>query len=198
MEEKLLLVEKELAALNANQSEVAATQDENRVIIQEQSVIYDEIFHLLHDSDQLLLANHEHNIDFDNISSLLTIIHASVKNYSSAWFAFRWNNLISIPVSLERHLLMSLIPMESLLAIMDSVSNWQSKAGDRLLVTIQASDLMCFMILAGLLTLLRYQKDSYWFLTYRLLHSKLSLHFLEQNLIRCFFKTTLRRLLHVK
>ena len=41
------------------------------------------------------------------------------------------------------------------------------------------------MILACSLMLLRYQKDSCWPLTYRLLHSKLFLHFLKQNLYLC-------------
>ena len=49
------------------------------------------------------------------------MIHASVKSYRSALFAFRMNILNSIPILLEGHLPMSLIPMESLLAIMDSV-----------------------------------------------------------------------------
>ena len=56
------------------------------------------------------------------------MIHASVKSYCSALFVFRMNILNSIiPVLLEGHLPMSLIPTESLLAIIDSVSIRQSK-----------------------------------------------------------------------
>ena len=67
------------------------------------------------------------------VSSFLAMIHASVKSYRSALFAFRMNILNSvIPVLLEGHLPMSLIPMETFLAIMDSVSLRQSKADDRL------------------------------------------------------------------
>ena len=56
------------------------------------------------------------------------MIHASVKSYRSALFVFRMNILNSIiPNLLEGHLPMSLIQMESLLAIMDSVSIRQSK-----------------------------------------------------------------------
>ena len=50
------------------------------------------------------------------------MIHASVKSCRSALFAFRMNILNSIPVLLKGNLPMSFIPMESLLAIMDSVS----------------------------------------------------------------------------
>ena len=72
------------------------------------------------------------------------MIHASVKNYRSALSAFRMNILNSIPVLLKGHLPMSLIPMESLLAIMDSVSLRQSKAEDRLTLAIPASDLLSY------------------------------------------------------
>ena len=50
---------------------------------------------------------------------------------------------------------MSLIPMESLLAIMDSVSLRQSKAEDRLTLAIPASDLLSYYdsrLLAGAIT----------------------------------------------
>ena len=43
-DEKFFLVEKELAALNAIQSEMAATQDQNWANIQEQLAVYEEIF----------------------------------------------------------------------------------------------------------------------------------------------------------
>ena len=52
------------------------------------------------------------------------------------------NNLNSIPVLLKGHLPMSLIPMESFLAIMVSVSLRQSKAKDHLTLAIPASDLL--------------------------------------------------------
>ena len=66
------------------------------------------------------------------------------------------NILNSIPVLLKGHLPMSLIPMESLLAIMDCVSLRQSKAEDRLTLAIPASDLFSYY---DSRLLLRYQKD---------------------------------------
>ena len=143
-DEKFFLVENELAALNAIQSEMAATQDKNWVIIQEQLAVYEQNFHILRDCDQLLFANQQLNFLFDTVSSSLSMIHASVKSYRSGLFAFRMNILNSILVLLKGHLPMSLIPMESLLAIMDSVSLRQSKAEDRLTLAIPASDLLSY------------------------------------------------------
>ena len=45
-DEKLFLVENELAALNAIQSEMAAIQDKNWVIIQEQLAVYEQFFYI--------------------------------------------------------------------------------------------------------------------------------------------------------
>ena len=101
---------------------MAATQDKNWVIIQEQLAVYEQNFHILRDCDQRLFANQQLNFIFDTISSLLSMIHASVKSYRSALFVFRMSILNSIPVLLKGHLPMSLIPMESVLVIMDSVS----------------------------------------------------------------------------
>ena len=143
-DEKIFLVENELATLNAIQSEMAATQDKNWVIIQEQLALYEQNCHISFDCDQLLFANQQLNFNFDTVSSLLSMIHASVKSYRSALFAFRMNILNSIPVLFKGHLPMSLIPMESLLAIMDSVSLRQSKTEDRLTLAIPASDLLSY------------------------------------------------------
>ena len=143
-DEKFFLVENELAALNAIQSEMAATQDKNWVIIQEQLAVYEQNFHVLRNCDQLLFANQQLNFTYDTVSSLLSMIHASVKSYRSALFAFRMNILNSIPVLLKRHLPMSLIAMESLLAITDIVSLRQSKAEDRLTLAVPASDLLTY------------------------------------------------------
>ena len=143
-DEKFFLVENELAALNAIQSEMTATLDKTSVIIQEQLAVYEQNFHILRDCDQLLLVNWQLDFNFDTVSSLLSMIHASVKSYRFALFAFRMNILYSIPGLLKEHLPMSLVPMESLQGIMDSVSLRQSKAEDRLTLAIPASDLLSY------------------------------------------------------
>ena len=143
-DEKFFLVETEIAALNAIQSDMAATQDKNWVIIQEQLAVYEQKFHILRDCDKRLFANQQLIFNFDTVSSLLSMIHASVRGYRSALFAFGMNILYSIPVLLIGHWPMSPITMESLLAIMHSVSLRQSKAEDRLTLAIPASDLLSY------------------------------------------------------
>ena len=66
---KNFLVENELGALNAIQSEMAATQDKNWVIIQEQLAVHEQNSHILRDCDQLLFANQQLNFNFDTVSS---------------------------------------------------------------------------------------------------------------------------------
>ena len=100
--------------------------------------------HFLRDCDQLLSANQQLNFNFDTVSSLLSMIRASVKNYSSVLLAFRMNIFNLIPVLPKGHLPTSFVPMETLLAITDSVSLRQSKAESRLTLAIPASDLLSF------------------------------------------------------
>ena len=97
-DEKFFLVENNLAALNAIQSEMASTQDKNYVIIQEQLAVYEQNFHILRDSDQFFFANQQLDSNYDTVSSLLSMIHASVKSYCSALSVFRMKILYSIPV----------------------------------------------------------------------------------------------------
>ena len=123
---------------------MATTQDKNWVIIQEQLAVYEQNFHILRECDQLLFANQQLNYIFDTVSSLLSMIPASVKSYRSAVLAFRMTILNSIPVLLKGPLPVSLIPLELLLATMDSVSLRQSKAKDSLTLAIPASDLLSY------------------------------------------------------
>ena len=130
-------MENELAALQAIQAEMSRTQNTNWAITQEQFDIYADNFNILRDCDQLLFANQQLNFNFDTISSLLAMIHASVKS-------FRMNLLNSIPVLLQGHFPMSLNPMESLLVILDHVAFQQAKAADRLSLAIPTSDLLSY------------------------------------------------------
>ena len=72
------------------------------------------------------------------------MIHASEESYRSALLVFRMSILNSIPVLLKGRLPMSLIPMESLLAIMDSVSLRQSTAEDHLTLALPASEFLSY------------------------------------------------------
>ena len=63
---------------------MVVTQNKNWVIIQEELANYERNFHNLRDCDQHLFANQQLNFNFDTVSNLLSIIHASVKSYHSA------------------------------------------------------------------------------------------------------------------
>ena len=71
-----------MASLYAKPFEKDATQDKKWVIIQEQLAIYEQTFHFLSDCDQVFLANQQLNFNYDSVSSLLSMIHASAKKLS--------------------------------------------------------------------------------------------------------------------
>ena len=83
---------------------MAATQDKNWVIIQKQLAIYEQNFNTLRDCDQLLIAKQQPNFIFGAVSSLVLMIHASVKSYCSALCAFRINILNFFPALLKGYL----------------------------------------------------------------------------------------------
>ena len=143
-DENFFLVKNELAALNAIQAEMSATQNRNWAVIQEQFDAFEDNFHILRDCNQMLFSNQQLNFSFDTLSSLLSMVHASIKAFRSALYAFRMNILNSIPVVLRGHLPMSLIPMESLLVILERVAIEQSKATDRLSLAIPMTDLLSY------------------------------------------------------
>ena len=141
---RFFLVENELAALYSIQKEMAETQNKNWAIIQEQFDVFQHNFHILRDCTQLLFSNQQLNFNFDTLSSLLAMIHASVKSYRSALFAYRMNVLNAIPVLLRGHLPMSLIPMDSFLVILQQVATEQATASDRLSLAIPMTDLLSY------------------------------------------------------
>ena len=143
-EEKFFLVKNELAAPNAIQAEMSAAQNRNWEIIQEQFDVFEHNFHILRDCNQMLFSKQQLIFNFDTLSSLLSMVHASIKAFRSALFAFRMSILNSIPVILRGHLPMSLIPMESLLVILERVAVQQSKASDRLSSAIPMTDLLSY------------------------------------------------------
>ena len=94
-EEKFFLVKNELAALNAIQAEMSAAQNRNWVIIQEHFDVFEHNFHIFRDCNQMLFSNQQLNFNLDTLSSLLSMVHASIKAFRSALFAFRMNILNS-------------------------------------------------------------------------------------------------------
>ena len=86
--------------------------------------------------------------------------------------------------------------MESLLAIMYSVSLRQSKAEDRLTLAIPASDLLSYYgsrLLADAITV---SEGLLLTLNIPLASQQTVFTFMKQNFFQCLFRTILRRLLH--
>ena len=137
-------MENELAALYAIQNDLIETQNHNWGIIQQQFDTFQYNFHVLRDCNQMLFSNQQLNFNFDTLSSLLAMIHASVKSYRSALFAYRMNLLNAIPVLLRGHLPMSLIPMESLMVILQQVAIEQATSTVRLSLAIPMTDLLSY------------------------------------------------------
>ena len=108
-----------------------ATQNKNWEIIEEQFEIFRSNLHILQDCNQMLFSNQQLNFNYDTVASMLSIIYSDVKSYRSALYSFRLNVINSIPSLLKKHLPMSLVPRESLLAILESVAREQSTAKDR-------------------------------------------------------------------
>ena len=117
------------------------TQNKNWSIIEEQFNVFEGNFHVLRDCTQMLFSNQQLNFNFDTAASLLSVLYADVKSYRTALYTDRMNVLNAIPTLLQQHLPMSLVPKESLLAILKSVAADQSLGGSRLPLAIPPTDL---------------------------------------------------------
>ena len=142
--EKFYLVHNELAAIRQSQEEMIQTQSANWEIIEKQFKTFQLNFHILRDCSQMLLSNQQLNFNFDTYSSLLGLLYADIKSYKAALYAYRLNILNSIPTLLEQRLPMSIVPRDSLLAILDSVYDSQKTASDRLTLAIPVQDLLSY------------------------------------------------------
>ena len=141
-----------------------------------------DFFHVLRDSNRMLFSNQQLNFNYDTLSSLLAMIFAGITSYRSALFAFRMNILIFIPVLLGGLLSMSLISIDSLLGLLESVAIQQSKNEDRLSLAIPMTDLLSYYdsrllddviaVPEGLLLTLNIQLVS-WQTVFTLLEAKL-------------------------
>ena len=119
-------------------------QNKNWKIVQQQFEIFQNNFHVLRDCTQMLFSNQQLNFNFDTAASLLNILYADVKSYRSALYAYSINLLNSIPILLDKRLPMSLVPRESLIAVLDSVHDAQKYSTDKLSLAIPMKDLMSY------------------------------------------------------
>ena len=120
------------------------TQNKNWAIIEEQFKVFEGNFHILRDCTQMLFSNKQLNFNFDTAASLLSMLYAEVKSYRTALYTYRMNILNAIPTLLQQHLPMSLVPKESLLAILKFVAADQSLNGSRLSLAIPPIDLLSY------------------------------------------------------
>ena len=143
-DEKFFLVGNELKEIRETQNQMIETQNKNWAIIEEQFKVFEGNFHILRDCTQMLFSNQQLNFNFDTAASLLSMLYADVKSYRTALYTYRMNVLNAIPTLLQQHLPMSLVPKESLLAILKSVAADQSLSGSRLSLAIPPTDLLSY------------------------------------------------------
>ena len=117
--DKFFMVSNELAEIREIQRQMSETQNKNWAVVEEQFDILEYNIHILRDCDQMLYSNQQINFNFDSAAALLTLLYSDVKSYRAALYSYRLNLLNSIPTLLQKHLPMSLVPRESLMAILD-------------------------------------------------------------------------------
>ena len=138
--EKFFAISNELAEIKNIQKQTIENQNKNWKVVQEQFETIQGNFHILRDCTQTLFSNQQLNFNYDTASSLLAVLHADITTYKAALYAFKSNILNSIPTLLDKRLPMSLVPRESLLAVIDAVYRSQKDEDHRLSLAIPPSD----------------------------------------------------------
>ena len=142
--EKFFMVTSELAAIKSVQKEMIEVQNRNWQIIEKHFQMFQENIHVLRDCDQLLFSRQQVNFKYDTISSLLAITFSNVKSYRGALYTYRINMMNSIQPILNKDLPMSLVPRQSLLAILECVASEQSRSKDRLSLAIPMDEILSY------------------------------------------------------
>ena len=139
--EKFFAISIELSEIRAIQQQTIENQNRHWKILEEQFATIQGNFHILRDCTQTLFSNQQINFNFDTAASLLNVVYADITSYKAALYAFKTNVLNSIPTLLDQRLPMSLVPRESLLAIIDAVYKSQKEENHRLTLAIPPSDI---------------------------------------------------------
>ena len=138
---EVLLISNELSEIRAIQQQAVENQNLNWRILKEQFATIQGNFHILRVCTQTLFSNQQINFNFDTAASLLHVVYADITSYKTALYAFKTNVLNSIPTLLDKRLPMSLVPRESLLAVIDAVYKSQKEENHRLTLAIPPSDI---------------------------------------------------------
>ena len=117
-------------------------QNKNWKIVEQHFEIFQNNFHVLRDGTQILFSNQQFNFNFDTAASLLCTLYADVKSYRSALYAYSINLLNLIPILLDKRLPMSLVPRESLIAVLNSVHDALKYNTLKMSLAIPMQDLM--------------------------------------------------------
>ena len=100
-------------------------------------------------------SNPRPDFNFHTLSSVLAMIHAINKSYRSASFAHSMNLLNAIPLLLRGQLAISLIPLNSLVAILEIVAIQQSKGADRISFTFSGTNRLSYYVFRSLAIVIR-------------------------------------------
>ena len=138
------MVTSELAAIKSVQKEMIEVQNRNWQIIEEQFEMFRENIHVIRDCDQVLFSRQQVNFNYDTISSLLVITFSNIKSYRGALYTYRINMMKSIQPISNNYLPMSLVPRQSLLAILESVASEQDRSKDRLSLAIPVDEILTY------------------------------------------------------
>ena len=139
--ENFFMISNELSEIRAIQQQTIENQNRNWKIIEKQFATIQRNFHILRDCTQTLFSNQQINFNFDTAASLLNVVYADIASYKTALYAFKTNVLNSIPTLLDQRLPTSLVPRESLLAVIDAVYKSQKEEHHRLTLAIPPSDI---------------------------------------------------------
>ena len=130
------MVSNKLKEIEEAQSQMTETQNKNWQVIQEQFNVIETNFNILRDCNQMLFSNQQLNFDFDTMSSLLSLLYSDVKSYRASVYTYRINILNAIPILMQKLLPISIVPKESLQAILKSVGEDLTLSGSRLSLAI--------------------------------------------------------------
>ena len=135
-DQKFFMVSNKLKEIEEAQSQMTETQNKNWQVIQEQFNVIETNFNILRDCNQMLFSNQQLNFNFDTMSSLLSLLYSDVKSYRASVYTYRINILNAIPILMQKLLPISIVPKESLQAILKSVGEDLTLSGSRLSLAI--------------------------------------------------------------
>ena len=134
--DNFFMVATELAALKSVQNEMLEIQNRIWKVIREHLESFEQQIHVLRDCDQLLFSQQQIIFIYDTSSSVLVVIRANIKSYRSAVYTYRNNMMNSLQPMLNYYLLMSLVPRQWLLRILDTDALEKGRVSNSLILAI--------------------------------------------------------------